>query len=214
MADESFWIRWRKQKPAEPAERRRCVRTATVFQVAKIVTPAFEELCVLRDVSPSGLKAEVYCPVAAGERVEIELKTEHRVAGTVMWSREGAIGIGFDVEVPVLAMLAHCAFDDRVARIRPPRLDTVLDGMLVIDGAEQPVIALNISQAGIKIALESAPASSQRATIVLRELGQRSCCIRWARGREAGLLLDEPLSYPEFVDWRRRVLGLILDDAA
>ena len=190
------------------------MRTATVFQVAKVVTGRFEELCVLRDVSPSGLKAEVYCPVDAGERIEIELKTEHRVAGTVAWSREGAIGVQFDAEVPMLAMLAHCAFDDRVARIRPPRLDTVLDGALVIDGEEQPITALNISQAGIKAKADEVPQTNVRASIILRQLGERSCTIRWARGGEVGLLLDEPLSYPEFAGWRRRVLGFVAEEAA
>ena len=206
MSDESFWMRWRGRKPVEPSERRRCMRTATVFQVAKIVTERFEELCVLRDVSPGGLKAEVYCPVAAGERIEVELKTEHRVAGTVMWASDGAIGIQFDAEVPMLAMLAHCAFDDRVARIRPPRLTTALDGTLSVDGEDQAITVLNISQAGMKIRVPAAIGTDLRGTIVLRELGQRSCTLRWVRGGEAGVLLDEPLSYPEFAEWRRRVL--------
>ena len=194
------------KKPDDVApERRRSLRTATVFQVAKLITGRYEELCLLRDVSPTGLKAEVYCPLAIGDRIEIELKTEHRVAGEVVWAQDALIGIHFDEEVPVLAMLAHCAFDDRIARIRGSRLACTLPGTLEVDEEELAVTVLNISLAGMKVRLGQTP-GDMRAVALLPELGRRACSIRWVRGGEAGILFDEPMTYPDFVDWRRRLL--------
>ncbi len=210
MSDEGFLRRLRQRTAVESSERRRNLRTATVFQVAKLITTRFEELCLLRDVSPSGLKAEVYCPVTAGERIEIELKTEHRVTGRVAWSDGASIGMQFDHEVPMLAMLAHCAFDDRVARIRPSRLVCSLDGGLVVDGREEAVTVLNVSLAGLKITLDQHP-HDPRAIAVLPQLGRRACTVRWARGGEAGIQFDEAMRYPDFVEWRRRLLRIDQD---
>lgn len=213
MSDEGFLARLRRTRIEEVPERRRSLRTATVFQVAKLVTSRHEELCLLRDVSPTGLKAEVYCSLAAGERIEIELKTEHRVAGEIVWASDGAIGMTFDEEVPVLAMLAHCAFDDRIARIRPSRLACAMPGSLAIEGREHPVTLLNVSLAGMKMKFEG-QAGDGKAIVSLAEFGRRACTIRWTRGGEAGVMFDEPLNYADFVDWRRRLLRLGADGTA
>lgn len=214
MSDEGFLKRLRGKRVEEVPERRRNLRTATVFQVAKLVTDRYEELCLLRDVSSSGLKAEAYCPLAIGERIEIELKTEHQVAGEVAWIRDDMFGMQFDADVPVLAMLAHCAFDDRIARIRPPRLSSSLPGTISIDEQQQPVTMLNVSLAGMKIALEKIVPADARTIATLPELGRRSCTVRWVRGGEAGVMFDEPLAYLDFVAWRRRLLRSALSDAA
>lgn len=206
MSDEGFLKRLRGKRVEEVHERRRNLRTATVFQVAKLISDRYEELCLLRDVSPSGLKGEAYCPIEIGDRIEIELKTEHHVAGEVAWVDDETFGMRFDEEVPVLAMLAHCAFDDRVARIRPPRLSSRLPATVSIDEERQSVTVLNVSLAGMKIALDTIVPSDARTIATLPELGRRACTIRWVRDGEAGVMFDEPLTYPDFADWRRRLL--------
>lgn len=185
------------------AERRRSVRHATVFQIARLTAGDRQELCILRNVSPGGLKAEVYIEVAQGERVAIELKTGHRLSGRVVWTREQFIGVQFDAPVPMMSMLAHCSVDERVGRIRPPRIDIDLAGTLKVEHEHHPVHITNVSQAGLKLSIEANLRTESRCEVRLDELGWKRGTVRWCHAGEAGIMLVQPMLYPEFAAWRR-----------
>jgi hypothetical protein len=186
-------------------ERRRNVRHTTVFQVARIITPGWQELCILRNVSPGGLKAEIYIPATEGERVTIELKTGHCLRGKIVWTRDQFIGVQFDEPVPMMSMLTHCSLDDRIERIRPPRIEVDLWGTLRIDHEEVPIRVSNISQAGLKFSTLRKLRADARCEVQLDELGWKRATVRWCRDSDAGVMLVQPLLYPEFAHWRRRL---------
>jgi hypothetical protein len=187
----------------EPAERRRDLRHSAVFQVAKLKTDRIEELCMVRDVSPHGLKAEVYYPLQVGEAVRITLRTEHAMVGRVVWMRDQMVGVEFDDDVHVLGMLAHCAVDDRIGGIRPPRLESDFHTFVRLEGREFELHVSNVSQAGMKITVPHAVAPETRCDILIDMVGWREGTIRWHRGGEAGILLAQPLSYKDFALWRQ-----------
>lgn len=196
-------FRGKSSAPAAEAERRRSIRHTTVFQVARASTDTWQELCILRNVSPGGLKAEIYMPVEVGERMTVEIKTGHSLQGRVVWTNEQFVGLQFDAEVPMMAMLAHCSADERVGRIRPPRIDVDLPSKLRLDHDEMLVRVNNISQAGMRMAVDAPLRVDARCEIRLDELGWKRACVRWCRDGEAGLMLVQPLLYPEFAAWRR-----------
>jgi hypothetical protein len=196
-----------RQKAAEQdapvQERRRSIRHATVMQVAKIrLDGAREELCMLRDVAPEGIKVEIYVPVAVGAHIEIEVRTGHTLGGRVEWSEGQVIGVAFDEPMPMSAMMAHCSFDDRLGKLRPPRLSVNMRGLLKIAGEEQPVEIGNISQAGLQFRAPEPFHAGVACTIGLPGLPLRAATIRWWRDDQAGLMLAEPLEFPEFAEWR------------
>lgn len=188
----------------EPAhERRRSIRHTTVMQIAKIRLGAGrEELCVLRDVSPEGLKAELYVPAEAGTHIEIELRTGHVLGGQIAWADSGLIGVSFDEPMPMAAMMAHCSFDDRMGKLRPPRLNVDMHGLIKLSTEERAVRIGNISQAGVQITAVEPLHAGAHCAIALPGLPERRATIRWWRDSQAGLLLSEPLDYPEFAEWR------------
>ena len=58
----------------------------------------------IRNLSASGLMADCERHVAAGARVEIDLRGVGNVSGTVAWSRDNKIGLAFDEAIdPQLA---------------------------------------------------------------------------------------------------------------
>lgn len=187
-------------------ERRRSIRHATVMQVAKIRLGAGrEELCLLRDISPEGLKAEVYVPVEAGAHIEIEMRTGHVMGGKVAWAETKAIGVMFDEPVPMAAMLAHCSFDDRMGNLRPPRLAVNMNGLLKLGIEERPVRIGNVSQAGAQIGAPMLLQAGSPCAIAFPGLPARAATVRWWRDEQAGLQLSEPLDYAEFAEWRALV---------
>ena len=192
--------------PERVHERRRSVRHATVMEIAKIrLACGREELCLLRDVSPEGLKAETYVALTPGARVEIELRTGHRLNGMIAWTDQAMIGVAFDDSVPMSALLAHCSFDERLGKLRPPRLVVNLKGLLRIDFAEKVVRIGNLSQAGMQIDAPEGLPSGAPCAIALPGLPPRAATIRWCREGQAGLMLADPFDYAEFAEWRSTI---------
>jgi hypothetical protein len=191
-----------KASARPPEERRRSIRHATVMQVAKIrFGYRREELCMLRDISPEGLKVEIYVDVEVGAHVEIELRTGHTIGGRVAWAERRIIGVAFDESMPMSAMLAHCSFDERLGTLRPPRLKVNMHGVLRFGGQEKVVHIGNISQAGLQITAPD-PLPVGPCSISLPGLAPRPASIRWWRERQAGLLLAEPFDFTQFAEWR------------
>lgn len=188
-----------------PAERRREVRHA-VTQVAKIrIERGREELCLLRDISAEGLRAQVYHQVELDEQVMIELRSGHGLSGRVIWAADGQIGVAFASPVPVAQLLAHCSFDERLSKLRPPRLDVDLFGILHLGPAQRVVRIGNISQAGVQIGAPEPIDANSPCAISLPGLAPRPAMVRWCRDGKAGLMLDEPLDYSSFAAWRMAI---------
>jgi len=184
-------------------DRRRSVRHPVVNQVAKIrLKSGREELCLLRDISAEGLRAEVYIPIERGAEIGVELRTAHAVSGKVAWARDNEIGVAFDAPIPAAAMLAHCSFEVSGGNLRPPRLKVNLRGLLRIGGAAQMVSIGNISQAGLQIASPKPLRPGTACSIALPGLPARTASVCWWREGDAGLLLAEPFDYPTFAQWR------------
>jgi hypothetical protein len=185
------------------------LRQTAVFQVAKLKTDRLEELCVLRDVSPSGLKAEVYYPLEIGESVRVTLRTEHAMVGRVVWVRDQLVGIDFDTQVPVLAMLAHCSVDERIGGIRPPRIETLFTTRVRMDCRELELEVRNVSQQGMKVAVPEPVAPGTPCEVLLGALGWHWATVRWHRDCEVGIQLDHSLNYDDFARWRQSLAGEI-----
>lgn len=192
--------------PAPAQERRRSIRHATVMQVAKLRLDAgHEELCLLRDISPEGARAEIYVAVEVGTHIEIELRTGHVIGGRIAWIDGNAIGVAFDEPMPMSAVLAHCSFDERLGNLRPPRLNVNMRGILIADGSQKVVRIGNISQAGLQIGSADPLQAGAPCMIGIPGLAPRPATIRWWREGEAGVMLTEPLEFAQFAEWRALV---------
>ena len=77
-----------------PVERRNDERIAPTLRVAKLEGPNGEQLIRVRNVSAGGLMAEAGQPVTVGDVVTVELSSQ-KIPGSIVWIREGAIGVKF-----------------------------------------------------------------------------------------------------------------------
>jgi len=184
------------------AERRRSVRQAAVNQIAKIrLASGREELCLLKDISAEGIRAEVYVAIEPGAPIDVELRTAHTANGRVVWVANGEIGVAFGAAIPTAAMLAHCSFEEG-GNLRPPRLKVSLRGLLRIGAAAQMVNIGNISMAGLQVEAPEPLRAGTACSVALPGLPARAGSICWWRDGHAGLMLDEPFDYHSFASWR------------
>lgn len=95
-----------KNPDAQPGlDRRDGSRTSTVFRPVLIETEDFAGFCLVRNLSPNGMMGQVYTRLADGTGVMVQFHPELTVAGSIVWSREGQVGVEFDTMIDVQAIL-------------------------------------------------------------------------------------------------------------
>ncbi|MDB5677921.1 PilZ domain-containing protein [Sphingomonas bacterium] len=195
---------------ASPAgDLRADARHRTVLQVAKLATERGDELCILRNVSAGGLRAEVYCQLAVGDPVQLELRTGRGMAGRVVWASGSSIGVAFDRKVPILSYLAHQAMQELGRRVRPPRVRIGEPGILRLPEGDFLAAIVDASQAGMRIRSDRKLSAGTECKVVGEGLGERGALVRWCRDGEMGVQLKQPLSFREFAQWRTKVKSLL-----
>ncbi|MBC9032974.1 PilZ domain-containing protein [Sphingomonas sp. JC676] len=188
-------------------ERRKSQRHITVLQVAKLVTETCEELCIVRDISSGGLKAEIYCPLQLDDKVQIQFKSGQQVDGHVVWLEDRQAGIEFDQTIETERLLVRRERDPEGNPVRAPRLKVDMPGMLRVNGEQACVHVGDISQDGCKVHSDLLLKPGIGCEISLPGLGFRMAAVRWFRDNEAGVRFHERLSYQEFAQWRHRLVS-------
>jgi hypothetical protein len=189
-------------------DQRTDARHRTVLQVAKLVTESGDELCILRNVSAGGLRAEVYSDLAIGDPVQLELRTGRCMGGQVVWTSGPSIGVEFDRKVPILSYLAHQAMQELGRRVRPPRVRIGEPGILRVAEGDSLTDIVDASQAGMRVRSDRRLSAGAACQVVAEGLGARGALVRWCRDGQIGLQLKQPLSFREFGQWRTRVKSL------
>jgi hypothetical protein len=104
-----------------PPERRTEERVLPTLRVAKMSSLVGEQLIRIRNLSAGGLMADCSrCP-PVGETVKVEF-TSQSIPATVVWLRDGLIGLKFDQNVDLGELLAGRK-PRHGFRQRPPRLE-------------------------------------------------------------------------------------------
>ena len=204
-------LRSRSQLSGDPAktltveDRRRSQRHITVLQVAKLVTEHCEELCIIRDVSGGGLKAEFYCPLHVGESVRIHFKSGYEISGHVAWVEDTQAGIEFEERVEAEVLLVRRDHDLEGYPLRSPRIKVDMPGTMRIHGEQVSIQVCDISQNGCRIHCDLMLKPGTGCEISLPGLGYRMASVRWFRDNQAGIMLHDRLSYQDFALWRHRL---------
>jgi len=185
---------------AAAAERRIGERHMTILRIGKLVTGGRQELCLIRNISSGGLMAHVYAPHGLGDRVEIELKSDERLSGEVIWVREGHIGVRFDGAIEISDILTHRPREDG-RKSRPPRLDVSCRARLKVGADSHRVEIRDISQGGVKVEIEHLLEAGSDVLINVDGLDPMKGVVRWCRDGLAGLAFLRPIPFDALTGW-------------
>ncbi|OAN53583.1 PilZ domain-containing protein [Sphingobium sp. TCM1] len=102
----------------------------SLFLLTSLISSEGEDLgkARIRNLSATGLMADCERPVAAGTRIELDLRGVGRVCGSVAWSRGDKIGVAFDASIdPQLARRSVTSgatpqMPDYLRTHQPPRM--------------------------------------------------------------------------------------------
>ena len=189
-----------------PSERRSEDRVAPMFRVAKLDGPSGEQLIRVRNVSAGGLMAEAGQKVSVGDVVSVELSSQ-KIPGSIVWIREGTIGVKFDQNIDLGELLAGRK-PRHGFRARPPRLEVSCKASLRVDKIYYTVDVHDISLGGMKVEPIEEYCLGKKVVVVVESLRPVRGEIRWYSDRKAGIVFDEPLTFEELAEWVGKRLEL------
>jgi Tfp pilus assembly protein PilZ len=187
-----------RETPAPP-ERRRETRHLTILRVGALVGRGGRELCLIRNISAGGLMAHVYSCHQAGDKVTVELKSNHPVAGRVVWADESNVGIEFEEPIDVEEMLSSQAalvngWRPRLPRVEVDRLATLRCGARLYG-----VNTRDISQGGVKIECDQPLEVGRDVVLTLEKFRPLAGAVRWCHDRLAGIAFNELIPFHELM---------------
>jgi hypothetical protein len=186
----------------DSANRRTDQRHLSVFRVGKLMTPAGQELCLVRNISSGGLMAHVYSVHQPNERVEIELKAGRSVSGTIVWARDKKIGVQFDEKIEVSDVLSPQPGEsepDFVARA--PRLDIHRRGRIRIGAHYQLIELHDISQGGAKVSPSGDAQVADEVILLLEGLPPLPGIVRWRHDDTTGITFKTSIPFEQLAAW-------------
>lgn len=194
-------------KPRGRALPREDTRLLTIFRVGKLITDRFEELCLIRHVGVGGLMAAVHSPLRARQRVRIELRSDRRLWGNILWINDGTAGIGFDGQIDIDEVLARSAVrgDDR--RSTGPRLRIDCMAKLRVGGRYRWVRVHDVGQTGIGVTSDEAIGDGEEVVIVLEGFRPVHGVALWSRDGRIGIALNQPIPFGELTHWLQEMFG-------
>jgi hypothetical protein len=189
-----------------PSERRTEERVAPMLRVAKLEGPSGVQLIRVRNVSAGGLMAEIGQTVSVGDVVSVELSSQ-KIPGSVVWIRDGTVGVKFDQNIDLGELLAGRK-PRHGFRARPPRLEVSCKASLRVDKIYYTVDVHDISLGGMKVEPIEEYCLGKKVVVVVESLRPIRGEVRWYSNRKAGIVFDEALSFEDLAEWVGKRLEL------
>lgn len=171
-------------------EERAAPRFTLLIRAAKLIAPSGEFICVIRDVSESGISLRGFHGLPQEGPQALELQTGERHPIEPVWSRGLEAGYKFADAVDIASFVAETARFPK----RQLRLNIMLPVELAFLGGRVRGEVINLSQQGARIECEALLAIDQPLRLISGMLPEVRARVRWRRDRQYGLVFDDTFS--------------------
>jgi hypothetical protein len=174
---------------AGPADdRRQKGRVALVLRAAKLIAGSHEYLCILRDVSASGMKIRFFHPVPMTDGMFVETGQGNRYPVEMVWNVKDHAGFRFPEKVNVGQLIEDTS---GLYPKRQLRLHLALKARLVAGGEVHHMTIHNLSQQGARIECEKPLRNSELVKIETDGLPSIFAKVRWRNAPQYGLAFEQ-----------------------
>lgn len=175
-------------------EQRGAERYSLLIRPAKLVAPQGEFVCVLRDVSASGMSVKLFHRLPPRPHFTLELQSGLNFEVERVWEREGEAGFTFVHPVDVATLINEMgAYPRRGLRLALSFPITISTAFARFSG-----IVENISQQGARLACDELFAIDQSLRLEGSGLRETRAKVRWRDGEHYGVVFDDTYSLREF----------------
>lgn len=180
--------------PPQPSERRAAPRFTSVIRAAKLVSAQGEFVCIVRDVSSSGISLRTFHQLPIGAQMALELQNGELYELTLVREegREASFTFNHAVEVQNL-IRESWEFPKRALR-----LNIAIPLTVSTPSLEEVAITHNLSQQGARIECDAMLAIDETIKLDGGHLPEIKAKVRWRRDSLYGLVFENTFSLGEF----------------
>lgn len=174
-------------------ELRSAPRFTLLIRSAKLVCEGREYLCVIRDVSASGLRLRIFHPLPQVTHFELELATGDRFPLERVWESPDHAGFRFADWIDVKDFIAEASpYPKRALRLK---LD--FPATITADGAAAHASVRDLSREGARIETTLPLAIRQRVNFTAKGLPPIVGSVCWRSQSAYGLVFQQVFSFEE-----------------
>lgn len=183
------------------AEMRGAPRFTLMLRSAKLIADGTEYLCIIRDVSETGIKLRLFHKVPDAQTLMIETSGGQRYPMTLVWAANNEAGFRFDYRIDVDSFVSEGSPYPK----RPLRLRVHHPACVRIGAETLPATILDISSQGARIESETRLAIGQKFCLEARELPLFEATVCWRRVPEYGLAFAQVMGLDELAQRASRM---------
>ncbi len=172
----------------------RCApRFTLLIRAAKLISPAGEFLCVVRDASETGVSVRLFHPLPKDVPLSLEMPNGDCLALERVWEEEGKAGFRFAGKVEI-ERIVDCPsqFARRAVRVNVEVPCELLAGIRRVGGTIH-----NLSQQGALISTAEKLSLMQRVRIRAEGMPEIAGKVRWRRNDSYGLSFEDTFQFAE-----------------
>ena len=175
-------------------ERRGSARFVSLIRAAKLIGADGEFICVIRDVSATGISLRTFHPLPAGTKFALELQNGETFV--IEPTRRDGLDASFEFEQRVSV--------ERLIREswnypkRQLRLNIAIGMSLSSLTAEGEATTINLSQQGARVSCDAAFALGQSIRVKSDSFPETRATVRWRKNGEYGLVFENTLTLRQF----------------
>jgi hypothetical protein len=162
--------------------------------------------CAIRRISALGVTVGSDLTPALGDSVAVELANGQRAHGKVAWTGRHELGVRFEDNVDVIALLNRKLVSQAPERRTMPRLEVRCPAHLKFGGNLWPATLRNISSGGVQIEGDELPQVGTYVSLFVQGLNIPAGEVVWRRDKLAGIELVEQLSWASIIQWVRGIV--------
>lgn len=177
---------------AQPAqlEDRSAPRFTLLIRPAKLHVGAAQFVCVIRDISATGVSIRQFHEIAWHGPIALELQTGDRYPVEPVWQREGEAGFRFFEAIRVADVISGCSAYPK----RDLRFEITWPIAIKSLGVSHGAKVVNLSRQGALIECDDLLAIGQAVMLQARGLPTIEARIRWRKGNRYGMVFDTTFS--------------------
>ncbi len=173
-------------------DRRKTRRHVTTRKVSKLVRNCGDELCILRNLSTHGAKADVTKIYHVNEKVLLHLRRNEFVGARVAWVGSKSIGMEFYDPIAHDVVLANLCDEEK--RAGGPRVEILTNATMLLGTDRHDVLVGDLSQKGARLLGNHKLRSGHLICLELGSIGPIPAEVRWSDATKAGILFNDPLA--------------------
>jgi hypothetical protein len=174
-------------------ELRSAPRFTLLIRSAKLICESGEYLCVIRDVSASGLRLRIFHGLPPVQRFELELATGDRFALDRVWEAKDHAGFRFADWIDVKDFIAEAS----PYRKRALRLRVEFPAQIDVEGASGEARVRDLSREGARIETALPLAIRQKVKFTARGLSPIIGNVCWRSRGAYGLVFQQVFTFDE-----------------